>query len=1224
METPSKRIFLSYTHRDVYVSFALQLKSDLEEKGYEFWIDSERLKPGVDWDKCIEDGLEWTSTAGTNGHLVLVMTPQSVRRPDGFCLNEIARAVERKLHIVPVLLADCDLPLTICRLQYLDMKDCFPVEARNPRYLDKVGKLVQALENPTLDLLGAQSRLLASVRPLDFGAEVRGHCGKFIGREGFKADIERWLADDAGSKVYWLTGLPGTGKTALAAWLSVHKPEVAAIHFCRFANVYTCDGGTTVRSLAYQLSMQIPDYQASLLLTDFAGLDKAAGNDPDTLCDELIVKKLPTYAARKLMIIDALDEATVGKSNALAKLIKTHLLRTPDWLRILVTSRPEPAIQFELQAFTPKVLDTASKENQADARAYIHKNFALYADSGGVPEDNVRTILERSEGNFLYLVWLGAELAQKRMTICEADAFPRGLGEAYSQFFDRQFPDTDKYDSEVRPVVATILAAREPLEVGFLAMLFQWTTLPERKQRLSALGSMFVENMHRCQAFHKSLLEWITADNSGPYQIDPMDGERLLADRGWAIFQHDPVSAPVYLAKHLVSHVAVTGRKDLDGSRLLLNFAWMQKKLAATDVFSLIADFELLSLTAGESSGLVESAVQLSAPALMTDKAQLPGQLLGRLMSFSQPEIRALLEQACAWQGQLWLRPLSADLVPPGTTLLATLDEPGGGVATVAVSDDGKTVAFAVHDQPNSIPPAVRVWRVSGETFTVSNIGASALALSADGSVLAVAADDSTILLWSMGKERPRYSFSSKPGVGGLVFVNSNRLMAITSAGELQTWDLGSAGGTLVSTAWLDNAFQESTFSKTLTVALAHRARRLFTGVGFMSAESLSEWDLDGALKTRHERPKGWSALAVTPDADTLVIGNLEIEIWTRLGEQFQWSRTLPGHGFVINALAATPDGARVVSSTYHEIKLWDSRPSRPNPTATRGADYVDSLAIRADGKEALAKYRGGAWKTIDIRTQTASLAPTLPAEATLLGRSYEESSLILGLANDILFWNTATGQSTRVVGSPIEGSPVAITDDRKRAVTVLKGQQQHVVWDVDTRAILSRMEGRLNAIALFPDGSCLAGSIDHSVRVWDVESGTMLRTLVGPTWYVDCLAAGVTPQGLRIISGARDKFVRVWDPHRAQPLLTLAGHTYTISDVRFLPGGEWFVSAAGDNCIRVWNISTGRCEAVYTADAWMLQCIPTPDGKLILAGDMSGEWHFLELAGTQPKFATN
>ena len=43
------------------------------------------------------------------GFVVFLMTPHSARRPDGYCLNELAFALSRRIPIVPVMLGDAHL-----------------------------------------------------------------------------------------------------------------------------------------------------------------------------------------------------------------------------------------------------------------------------------------------------------------------------------------------------------------------------------------------------------------------------------------------------------------------------------------------------------------------------------------------------------------------------------------------------------------------------------------------------------------------------------------------------------------------------------------------------------------------------------------------------------------------------------------------------------------------------------------------------------------------------------------------------------------------------------------------------------------------------------------------------------------------------------------------------------------------------------------------------------
>ncbi|HRW00020.1 MAG TPA: toll/interleukin-1 receptor domain-containing protein, partial [Aminobacteriaceae bacterium] len=95
-----RRIFISYGH-DEHMALAVRRRDDLRERGHEAWFDEERLQPGHDWEGSIEKGLSWAAEVKPRAAVVLLLTPHSVRRPDGYCLNEVARALALGLRIIP-------------------------------------------------------------------------------------------------------------------------------------------------------------------------------------------------------------------------------------------------------------------------------------------------------------------------------------------------------------------------------------------------------------------------------------------------------------------------------------------------------------------------------------------------------------------------------------------------------------------------------------------------------------------------------------------------------------------------------------------------------------------------------------------------------------------------------------------------------------------------------------------------------------------------------------------------------------------------------------------------------------------------------------------------------------------------------------------------------------------------------------------------------------------
>lgn len=65
-----------------------------------------------------------------------------------------------------------------------------------------------------------------------------------------------------------------------------------------------------------------------------------------------------------------------------------------------------------------------------------------------------------------------------------------------------------------------------------------------------------------------------------------------------------------------------------------------------------------------------------------------------------------------------------------------------------------------------------------------------------------------------------------------------------------------------------------------------------------------------------------------------------------------------------------------------------------------------------------------------------------------------------------------------------------------------------------------------------------VSGSLDTSIRVWDVETGACLHTLIGH----QSLTSGLELKDNILVSGNADSTVKVWDITTGQCLQTLQG----------------------------------------------------------------------------------
>jgi hypothetical protein len=179
-------------------------------------------------------------------------------------------------------------------------------------------------------------------------------------------------------------------------------------------------------------------------------------------------------------------------------------------------------------------------------------------------------------------------------------------------------------------------------------------------------------------------------------------------------------------------HLVQAGREE-DLRHLLLNFDYLEAKLAATDPNTLIADCDYLPKD--KDLRTVQSVLRHSdGPHFGWPSQDLPGQLLGRLPRNLTPDIDALRSRASEHKGLPYLRPLSPSLTPLAASLIRTLEGYGSRILAVAVTPNGRRVVSG------SAENTLRVWDLKD--------GKEILTFTVDGEVTAcnLAQDNRTIV----------------------------------------------------------------------------------------------------------------------------------------------------------------------------------------------------------------------------------------------------------------------------------------------------------------------------------------------------------------------------------------------------------------------------------------------------------------------------------------------
>ncbi len=190
----------------------------------------------------------------------------------------------------------------------------------------------------------------------------------------------------------------------------------------------------------------------------------------------------------------------------------------------------------------------------------------------------------------------------------------------------------------------------------------------------------------------------------------------------------------------------------------------------------------------------------------------------------------------------------------------------------------------------------------------------------------------------------------------------------------------------------------------------------------------------------------------------------------------------------------------------------------------------------------------------------------------------------------------------------PVAMAAKKVIDEIKTSIVLLRFPNSLPMFNPNPgllRTIEGHASGGKSLDICFNGRIVVSGGTDKELKVWDIHSGRLIKSLKGEHEYI--FSVSITPDGKYAVTGS--KTVRLWDLDNNKCLREFKGHDHYIMSVVISFDGSTIISGSWDKTIRLWNAETGECKRIFVHPfVGKINCLClTPDGKNIISGDENG-----------------